>query len=271
MPSYQDDNHSVKQFAACLSMLNTLMGKLNDFKGQRDDFALSDDIEHEVSLESHRDVNNAVKLFDNMQSSFAQHQRAEKLKKDVYYSFEHQAKAFLNEKKGEVAPKTFEKYERSFSLMSDHFSNGIDLREFSKSQTQSIKDMLSSLDKHQNVGKKGERLSAKTKNGILSNYHSFFAWLDKNTDFDIGNPFSRVSFSKQKGAPKRRSFINSEVRKILSYDFTHGSEAREFRTDAYWYPKMALYSGMRLNEMSALPLHHIKQDEEGISTWLVLK
>ncbi|MEG3767054.1 tyrosine-type recombinase/integrase, partial [Alteromonas sp. 14N.309.X.WAT.G.H12] len=32
----------------------------------------------------------------------------------------------------------------------------------------------------------------------------------------------------------------------------------------YWYPKLALYSGMRLNEMSALPLSHIKQDNGGI-------
>ena len=171
---------------------------------------------------------------------------------------------FLNEKKTEVAAKTFKKYERSFSLLLDHFPQGIDLREFTKVQTQSVKDMLSNLDKHQNVGKSGGRLSPKTKNAMLSNYHSLFSWLEDNTDIKVPNPFSNVSFSKQKNAPKRRSFSNCEARKILSYHFGHGSEAREFRTDAYWYPKLALYSGMRLNEISALPLSHIKQDNDGI-------
>lgn len=262
--SFQNDNDTARQFAASLSMLNTLVSKLAEFKEERDDFSVDGEIEHEPSVESQRDVNDAVKMFDNLRNSFDEHQRAEKLKKDEYFTLAYQAPLFLNEKKTEVATKTFKKYERSFSLLLDHFPQGIDLREFTKVQTQSVKDMLSSLDKHQNVGKSGGRLTPKTKNGMLSNYHSFFSWLDDNTDIKVPNPFGNVSFSKQKNAPKRRSFSNCEVRKILSYDFGHGSEAREFRTDAHWYPKMALYSGMRLNELSALPLSHIKQDEGGI-------
>ncbi|MEO9944047.1 hypothetical protein [Paraglaciecola sp.] len=264
VPSFQNDNDGEAQFAACVSMLNTLMSKLNDFKEQRDDFALNDEIEHDIALETQQDVTSAVKLFENMRSSFDEHQRAEKLKKDEYFTLAYQAPLFLNEKKTEVAAKTFKKYERSFSLLLDHFPSGIDLRDFTKVQTQSVKDMLSNLDKHQNVGKSGGRLTPKTKNGMLSNYHSFFTWLSDNTDIKVPNPFSNVSFSKQKNAPKRRSFSNCEARKILSYDFGHGSEAREFRTDAHWYPKVALYSGMRLNELSALPLSHIRQDESGI-------
>ncbi|AEP29371.1 hypothetical protein GNIT_1247 [Glaciecola nitratireducens FR1064] len=272
VPSIQNDNggdalfqnDNGKQFAACLSMLNTLICKLTEYREERDDFALHEEVEQEPSLESQRDVNNAVKLFDSMRNGFDEHQRAERLKQDAYFSLEYQAAAFLNEKKGDVAAKTFKKYERSFSLLRELFPDGMDLREFNKAQTQLVKDMLSNLDKHQNVGKKGGSLSPKTKNSMLSNYHSFFAWLEDNASIDIRNPFSRVSFSKQKNAPKRRSFTSFEVKKILLYGFDHGSEAREFRIDAFWYPKVALYTGMRLNELSALPISHIKQNDDGI-------
>jgi integrase len=262
--SIQNDNDTARQFAASLSMLNTLVSKLTEFKEDRDDFSVDGEIEQDPSVGSQQDVNDAVKMFDNIRNGFDEHQRAEKLKQDEYFTLAYQAPLFLNEKKTEVAAKTFKKYERSFSLLLDHFPQGIDLREFTKVQTQSVKDMLSNLDKHQNVGKRGGRLTPKTKNGMLSNYHSLFSWLEDNTDIKVPNPFSNVSFSKQKNAPKRRSFSNCEARKILSYHFGHGSEAREFRTDAHWYPKVALYSGMRLNEMSALPLSHIKQDNGGI-------
>ncbi|MEG3767053.1 site-specific integrase, partial [Alteromonas sp. 14N.309.X.WAT.G.H12] len=218
-PSFQNDNDTVRQFAASLSMLNTLVSKLTEFKGERDDFSVDGEIEQEPSVGSQQEVNDAVKMFDNIRNGFDEHQRAEKLKQDEYFTLAYQAPLFLNEKKTEVAAKTFKKYERSFSLLLDHFQQGIDLREFTKVQTQSVKDMLSNLDKHQNVGKSGGRLTAKTKNGMLSNYHAFFSWLEGNTDINVQNPFSNVSFSKQKNAPKRRSFSKCEVRKVLSYDF----------------------------------------------------
>jgi len=261
VPSFQNDNNTGHQFAACVSMLNTLVAKLSEFKVEQDDFVLNDDIENETTAESQRDVNTAVRLFGNMRSNFDKHQRAEKLKRDVYFTFDYHAEAFLEEKKGEVAFDTIEKYEHSFGLLRKVFPAGIDLRDFTKVKTKIVKDMLNSIDKHQNVGKEGERLSNKTKNGFLSNYRTFFSWVIKETDIDINNPFSNVSYPKEKSAPKRRSFIENEVRQILNYEFGHGSEAREFRTDAHWYPKVALYSGMRLNEISALPLSHIKQSE----------
>lgn len=257
----QNDNSCASQFAACVSMLNQLVTELNSFKEQRNDFTLGDDIDHEATIEAHQDVKNAVNMFGKMRNGFHEHQKAEKLKKDAYFSFDYQADIFLKEKRHEIAAKTVEKYERSFYLLRNHFPLGIDLREFTKVQTQSVKDMLSTQDKHQNVGKTGGRLSAKTKNGILSNYRTFFKWVIEETDIDIHNPFSNVSFPKQKGAPKRRSFADNEARSILAYQCSHGSEARGFRNDIYWYPKVALYSGMRLNEMSALPLSHIKQVE----------
>lgn len=203
MRSLQNDNYNSNQFSACLSMLNKLVGELSEFKAQNDEFALNEELEYNSTLESQQDVNDAVELFDNMSSSFNEHQQTEKLKKDEYFSLAYQVPLFLNEKKGEVAAKTFKKYERSFFLLLAHFPQGIDLRKFTKVQTQSVKDMLSSLDKHQNVGKSGGRLTSKTKNGMLSNYHSFFSWLEDDTDIDIRKPFSNVSFSKQKNAPKR--------------------------------------------------------------------
>lgn len=263
-PSFQNDNDTVKQFAASLSMLNTLVSKLTEFKAERDDFSVDGEIEQEPSVESQRDVNDAVKMFDNIRNGFDEHQRAEKLKKDMYFTLNYQAEAFLEEKKVEVKADTIEKYERSFRLLRGVFPDGIDLREFTKVQSKLVKEMLNSLYKHQNVGKQGEGLSNKTKNGILSNYCTFFTWLDKETEIDINNPFSNVSFPKEKGTAKRRSHTESEVNQILNYEFRHGNEARTFRTDAYWYPKLALYSGMRLNEISALPLSHIRQSDEGI-------
>jgi integrase len=263
-PSFQNDNDTVRQFAASLSMLNTLVTKLTEFKEEWDDFSVDGEIEQEPSVGSQQDVNDAVKMFDNIRNGFDEHQRAEKLKQDEYFTLAYQASIFLQEKKENVALKTFEKYERSFVLLLEHFPDGVDLREFTKVQTQSVKHMISNMDKHQNVGKEGGRLAPKTKNGILSNYRTFFSWLDDNTDIDIRNPFSKSAFALLRGTPKRRSFTSLEVKKILSYGFGHGNEAREFRSDAYWYPKIALYSGMRLNELSALPISHIKQTVDGV-------
>jgi integrase len=179
-----------------------------------------------------------------------------------YFSLQNQFQRFLNEKKSEIDGKSIKKYQVAFDLLKRLYPGDIDLRTFTKVETQNVKAMLMSRRKNNAQGDNSESLSIKTRNGYLSNYRTFFSWLIKNTDIDIKNPFSDVSFAKAKGkskSPKRRSFSNEEVKEILSYKPKHANEAIVFRNDAKWLVPISLYSGMRLNEMSALPLDHIRQ------------
>jgi len=58
---------------------------------------------------------------------------------------------------------------------------------------------------------------------------------------------------------KRRPFTQSEIKRLLAYKPLHGSEARVFRQDAKWFVPIAVYSGMRLNEISEITLESVKQ------------
>lgn len=165
-----------------------------------------------------------------------------------HFSLFGQMEKFLKEKQGTIEDKTLTKYKASFNLLKDVFPLDSDVRVWKKQRVQQVKAKLTE-----------SKPSPKTRNMYLSNYRTLFTWIIDNTDADINNPFAKSAFPKSKGKLKRRSFNTEEVQKLLSYKPSHGSEARDFRRDANWYKKVCLYSSMRLNELSALPIANIKQ------------
>lgn len=48
--------------------------------------------------------------------------------------------------------------------------------------------------------------------------------------------------------------------KLYSTQYSSGRRASREK-DAYWFPKVALYTGLRLNKISAIPLAHIKEKD----------
>lgn len=167
-----------------------------------------------------------------------------------HFSLFGQMEKFLKEKQNTIDDRTIAKYKASFTLLKEIFPQDSDVRVWKKQRVQQVKAKLTE-----------SKPSPKTRNMYLSNYRTLFAWIIDNTDADISNPFSNSAFSKSKGKseqPKRRSFTDHEVQALLTYKPQHGSEAKGFRRDANWYTKVCLYSSMRLNELSALPLANIK-------------
>lgn len=177
------------------------------------------------------------------------------------HSFElsTQFNSFLNELSRSVKSVTRSGYSDKFKFLFTIIPRTLDCREFDKSHMQEIKSAL--LNKNTTRGIKNEKkaLNAKTINGYLSHYRSFFSWLVKHVDGVNDNPFTNVSIKvNQLENVNRRALSNDEVQKILNYKVQHPLEAKTFRDDAYWFLPIALYTGMRLNEISELRLDDIK-------------
>jgi site-specific recombinase XerD len=253
------------QFLACIDMINTLASKLS--LGHHREYSKAEKYGHT------KFVTGAEK--EGLLDSLVTHQYAkEELDKgraasceyeSVDFDMKHQFEQFIAEKACEIDVKSVQKYRVAFTLLFSLYSAGCDLRAFTKADTQNVKAMLMKRSRNETQGTSDKLLSAKTKNGYLSNYRTFFSWVIKNTELDIKNPFAEVSFAKAKGkqkSAKRRSFSNEEVRAMLIYKSQRKNEAELFRNDAKWFVPISLYSGMRLNEMSALPLKHIKKIED---------
>lgn len=166
---------------------------------------------------------------------------------------------FLNELSRSVKRDTRSSYSDKFKFLFTIIPRTLDCREFDKSHMQEIKSAL--LNKNTTRGIKNQKkvLHAKTINGYLSHYRTFFRWLVKHVDGVSDNPFANVSIKvNQLENTRRRAFSNIEVQKILNYKVQHQLEAKTFRDDAYWFLPIALYTGMRLNEISEIRLDDIK-------------
>ena len=178
----------------------------------------------------------------------------------VHFSLRYQFNKFLEQQKGSVREGTLTGYKAKFELFFDVIDEDQDCRTFNKQHMQEIKSFL--INRHANAtkGATAKQLSAKTINTHLSNYRTFFSYVMKHVDGVENNPFAGISVSKKGGINiKRRSLSSLEVRKQLNYQFAHKSEAKLFRNDALWYLPVSLYSGMRLNEISAITMKHIVQ------------
>lgn len=208
------------------------------------------------------DMNIVLPMFRSLKDKLNGDVAAEKVVDDLHFSLYAQMDKFLAEKQGSIDDRTIVKYKTSFALLKELFPKDSDIREWRKQNMQKVKEMLSKRKARHNNTNSGKPMSSTTRNMYLSNYRTLFEWIITNTDVDIKNPFANTAFSKPKGKakpPKRRSFSDTEVRKILSYKPMHGSEAKDFRRDANWYTKVCFYSSMRLNELSVLPLANVKE------------
>jgi integrase len=181
-----------------------------------------------------------------------------------HYSLSHQYSVFREEKAREITSKSIEKYDYAISILVAELGASFDCRLFDKKVTQRIKSVLIKLKKNAGNGnagnKKAKFLSAKTINMQLSNYRVFLSWFIANNDVAMDNPFKDLSVKANKRELiKRRPLEPAEIKQILDYQWAHGSECRGYRADAQLFIKVALYSGMRLNEIASIRLEDIKQ------------
>jgi site-specific recombinase XerC len=152
------------------------------------------------------------------------------------------------------------------SILKAELGAEFDCRHFNKKVTQKVKSRLISQKRNEGVGgktkttrKRAEPISAKTINMLLSNYRVFMAWFIDLNDVHMDNPCKDLSVKANKRERiRRRALEKSEITKLLEYQWGHGSECLGYREDALCFTKVALYSGMRLNEIASLSLDDIK-------------
>jgi integrase len=248
---------SSNYYRQCLSMFDSLITKLAAFQKQLDSY-------DEVSFVP----TNSFHLSDFV-SALAQHQSIRQQlvtiqgnARDIeanLYSLGNQFSLFLSEKSLSADPATIDDYKTRFALLFKHIPATFDCRAFNKAQVQKIKPVLLALKVNGSTAQNAKLIHTKTMNLYLSNYRTFFSWLRKNVDGVEQNPFLEVSVKGNKLQDvRRRAFTQKEISKILNYKPSHAGEAPSFRDDLRWFIPLALYTGMRLNEIAAIKVDDIK-------------
>ena len=132
---------------------------------------------------------------------------------------------------------------------------------FPKNRTRSEK--YKDKDLHQlskmNIPKK-DRIHPTTINKHLGNLSSFMMWGVNNGYCDT-NPFAKMKIKQKKTARDERDrFTEKEIKELFSKkNYLQYTNVKPDRYFAYWVPLIAIFSGMRANEISALYLDNIRK------------
>ncbi|HCU66359.1 MAG TPA: hypothetical protein DF774_11435 [Rheinheimera sp.] len=172
---------------------------------------------------------------------------------------------FYDSKFREVGMSAQQQYRTSLGFLTEVLGAGFDVRLLTHSQSQIVKSRILTLTSgRKNVGGTGGLLSVKSVNKYLTNMSTFCDWLVEQRQLLTKNPFTGTLLKMDSRTQmRRRAFDEREVSAILSYQPQHKLEAIEFRDAANWLPAIALYSGMRLNEIAGLQLRDVR-NENGV-------
>jgi integrase len=180
------------------------------------------------------------------------------------YSIAEMFALFKKEKSGAIRKGSIKHYEITFEFLSEFVSLGDDVSILTNEFARKVKfALIDRKDKRVKLDE-GKALSVSRINSYLSNLSTFCQWcIDHKVSINQdANPFRglRVKATKNSKIP-RREFTVDEANAVFDYQPTDKREAKEFRDDAYWFPKIGLYSGMRLNETSELLISDVNMQE----------
>lgn len=171
---------------------------------------------------------------------------------------------FIADKKKEVKPDTVMQYQISFNFFFELLGENYDLRKLDKKEAVKIKDAVKNKSANSEKGRDKETLAVKTINRYLKNFDAFLSWCDDEGLEVKSKLFTRLKFKETSAnSDKRRPYTPDEVSALVNYKPSDKREAATFKEDAFWFPKIALYTGMRLNEISYLTVDDFCV-EEGI-------
>lgn len=178
------------------------------------------------------------------------------------FSLKTQFALFMEEQSSAFKKRTVVSYLAKFNFLFSVVSSGMDCRQFNKIHMQNVKSALFKKQTTRGTKQQGMCITTKTINHYLSHYRTFFTWLNDNVDGINSNPFANVTVKSNHVQSFRRAFTNQEIKTILNYRVKNPVEAKRFRDDARWFLPIALYTGMRLNEIAELRLVDIKKFED---------
>ncbi len=171
-------------------------------------------------------------------------------------------KDFIDVKAKNVKDKTTVIYDGTYRFLIGLLGEDYDLRNLNKSEAIRIQKEI--INKPVGTKKNTtETLANKTVNRYISNYSSLMSYLIDSELIDRKNPFDnlRLDETKKSGKTNRRKYTNEEVFRILSYEIKHKLEAKEIRNSAFWFPRISLYSGMRLSEIADLTVNDFEKND----------
>jgi integrase len=160
---------------------------------------------------------------------------------------------FINEKKRSVKEDTVMQYQISFNFFFELLGDDYDLTLFNKTKAVEIKNSVMDKAANSEKGRDKEKLAVKTINRYLTNLGAFLNWCHENNLGIERDLFTNLKLKETKASKnRRRPYNKNEIMAVRDYQPKNKTEAKDIREDAYWFPKVALYTGMRLNEISYL-------------------
>ena len=108
----------------------------------------------------------------------------------------------------------------------------------------------------------GEKISQRTVMNILTNTRAFltFLYTDQYIDNNYSDILKRVFRSKELASSARAVFTTCNLNKIFM--MPEYSDPEFIRPDRFWVPIIALFSGLRLNEISQLTVSDISSVDD---------
>jgi integrase len=175
--------------------------------------------------------------------------------------------------------KTKQEIESSLNLFVEVVGD-IPIRSVTRRQISEFKDTLQKLPPNMNKVKKyrdksvkellemdiKKTLSINTINKTLTRVSTLFNHALKNGFIEGVNPASDMNLPKDKAEDEyRAAFTKEELEKLFrSPQYLDDDHQKSYQ---FWIPILALFAGMRQDEIAQLHLDDIRQDEEGI--WII--
>ncbi len=196
-------------------------------------------------------------------ASFRRAERKVETKRNQHLLLSNCMQQFYDLKVAHLGASSQQQYATSFKILRDFLGSDMLVTEIDKQTVVRIQSHLQKLPSGRVIRGKPETLGVKSINKYMSNFRSFFTWLIEQMQLVSTNPFAQMSIKLKKGQHqnKRRKFKPAEIQQLLAYQPRRKNEADGFRDAANWVPAIALYSGMRLNEVAALRLRDIYKIE----------
>jgi integrase len=178
-------------------------------------------------------------------------------------------KDYVDEKKLSVGDSSISQYEDTLEWVIEHYGEAIDCREVNKKFASSMQRKLIKKFSNDTKGAEEKTIKSTTANKYIGNLRGFFDWLDDHTEFfaDKKNPFEGLRIKENEDLVESYlPYSNEEMQQILNYQpkkTSSGSiaDSRNIPEAAYWMPKVAAYTGMRINEIAELNLEDVSYSD----------
>lgn len=103
-------------------------------------------------------------------------------------------------------------------------------------------------------------------NKSISFFNDLFNYAITSKYYTLSNPFEKLAISK-KGRKRQvnsyQAFSDDELKLIFNSKddyFWYASAHRKIKTDFYWLPMLAIFTGARIGELASLTVENIKQE-----------